>query len=291
MALNVGDKFKVIRATPPIKDIYLGETFTVRNVNPNGDEAFNGETNYSVNEECIFVFLESEIEPVATSPIKRVIYNDPATIILWDDGTKTIAKCMEGDTYDREKGFVIAYLKKMIGNTTFRDELIKWCEVEEDKTEWRVVDRPVRAGDYIRLITPMFTFNKIGDIMKVFYANNDYVTVRNIDHVRPTGHDVNDDYEWGYLKGAFEVVEKVNRKETNEPLTTEQLMKMDGQKVWVSSLDLDGEIFDNKYCGWYTVNAKNQQLIDTRPPHEYYRICMEGALYGFRAYRECPIKT
>ena len=31
--------------------------------------------------------------------IKKVIFNDPATIVLWDDGTKTVVKCSEGDTY------------------------------------------------------------------------------------------------------------------------------------------------------------------------------------------------
>ena len=210
MALNVGDKFRVVRTDSELKQKYVGEVFTVSEVNPNS--WFKDKLHYDVKEPCIFIFFDFEIEPVATSPIKRVIYNDPATIILWNDGTKTIAKCQEGDTYDREKGFVIAYLKKMIGNTTFRNEFEKWCDVFDEK------------------------------------------------------------------------------KPSNDPLTIEQLMKMDGQKVWLSCIDLDGEIFDNKYCGWYTVNAKNQRLIDTRPPHWYYRICMEGALYGFRAYRECPIK-
>lgn len=52
--------------------------------------------------------------------IKRVIYNDPATIIIWDDDTKTIAKCEEGDVYDREKGFYICLLKRLLGNKTTR---------------------------------------------------------------------------------------------------------------------------------------------------------------------------
>ena len=31
--------------------------------------------------------------------IKKVIFNDPATVVIWDDGTKTVVKCSEGDTY------------------------------------------------------------------------------------------------------------------------------------------------------------------------------------------------
>ena len=43
---------------------------------------------------------------------KKVIFNPPATIVIWEDGTKTIVKCMEGDTYDAEKGLALCYMKK-----------------------------------------------------------------------------------------------------------------------------------------------------------------------------------
>ena len=36
--------------------------------------------------------------------IKKVIFNDPATIVLWDDGTKTVVKCSEGDIYSEWSG-------------------------------------------------------------------------------------------------------------------------------------------------------------------------------------------
>lgn len=43
---------------------------------------------------------------------KKVIFNPPATIVIWEDGTKTIVKCMEGDGYDAEKGLALCYMKK-----------------------------------------------------------------------------------------------------------------------------------------------------------------------------------
>lgn len=59
--------------------------------------------------------------------IKRVIFNPPATIILWGDNTKSVVKCQPGDTFDAEKGFVLAYLKKLLGNdNTFNKEINKW---------------------------------------------------------------------------------------------------------------------------------------------------------------------
>lgn len=43
----------------------------------------------------------------------RVIFNEPATIVFWNDGTKTIVKCSEHDTFTKEGGFAAALAKKM----------------------------------------------------------------------------------------------------------------------------------------------------------------------------------
>lgn len=48
--------------------------------------------------------------------IRKVIFNDPATVVLWSDGTKTVVKCSPEDTFDMEKGLAMAIVKKMAGN-------------------------------------------------------------------------------------------------------------------------------------------------------------------------------
>jgi hypothetical protein len=48
--------------------------------------------------------------------IRKVIFNDPATIVLWSDGTKTVVKCGPEDAFDMEKGLAMAIVKKMAGN-------------------------------------------------------------------------------------------------------------------------------------------------------------------------------
>lgn len=48
--------------------------------------------------------------------VTKVIYHNPATIVFWSDGTKTVVKCDKNDTYDPEKGFYIACAKKLFGN-------------------------------------------------------------------------------------------------------------------------------------------------------------------------------
>lgn len=49
--------------------------------------------------------------------IEKVIFNKPATIVFWEDGTKTVVKCGKRDTFDYEKGIAMAITKKVFGNT------------------------------------------------------------------------------------------------------------------------------------------------------------------------------
>lgn len=57
--------------------------------------------------------------------IKEVIFNPPATIIFWKDGTKTVVKCQQGELFDAEKGLAMAYIKRLLGNTGAYNELFK----------------------------------------------------------------------------------------------------------------------------------------------------------------------
>ena len=47
--------------------------------------------------------------------IKKVIFNGPATIVIWVDGSKTVVKCAEGDGYSKFSGLAIAMCKRMYG--------------------------------------------------------------------------------------------------------------------------------------------------------------------------------
>lgn len=61
--------------------------------------------------------------------IKDVIFHDPATIILWGDGTKTVVKCGKNDTYDPEKGMAMAICKKLLGNKgNYNNVFKKWLK-------------------------------------------------------------------------------------------------------------------------------------------------------------------
>lgn len=65
--------------------------------------------------------------------IERVIFNEPATIVLWKDGTKTVVKA-DGDYFDPEKGLAMAIAKKALGNQgNYFNTIRKWRDTYKPK--------------------------------------------------------------------------------------------------------------------------------------------------------------
>lgn len=93
-----------------IKNI-LNEKFTTSAI-PSADLILNSYKNYS---------------QLCNLEIKKVLYKNPATIVFWNDGSKTIVKCQKNDIYDPEKGLSMAILKKINGNTgCYYKEFKRW---------------------------------------------------------------------------------------------------------------------------------------------------------------------
>ena len=68
--------------------------------------------------------------------IKDVIFNPPATIILWMDGTKTVVKDQGEVFYDPEKGMAMATAKKAFGNKgNYYNQFAKYLDIYEKKQE------------------------------------------------------------------------------------------------------------------------------------------------------------
>lgn len=198
---KIGDHVVVEESNIEWIDKCAGRTGVIENIWPTPHEYA-----YCVNlddKEGLALWCKVKCLVDEHNTIARVIFNDPATVILWKDGTKTIAKAVKGDKYDPEKGFAIAYAKKFAGKT-FREEMEKWCA-------------PV-------------------------------------------------------------VVEMAK----NEPITMAELLQMDGQKVWLSSIYDGEENFDDVYCGWHTVNGRENKLEDERGYG--YDIPEMNDRMGYRAY-------
>ena len=69
------------------------------------------------------------IESITKYKIKKVIFNEPATIVYWEDGTKTVVKCQDGDIYNKETGLALCIAKKALGNkSSFNNLFKKYCK-------------------------------------------------------------------------------------------------------------------------------------------------------------------
>lgn len=80
------------------------------------------------NTKEIFKTMPS-VTTISKTSIKDVIFNDPATIVFWADGTKTVVKCQENDTFDPEVGLAMAIAKKALGNKgNYCNTIKKWIE-------------------------------------------------------------------------------------------------------------------------------------------------------------------
>lgn len=85
---------------------------------------------YSILEAADIVNSEGENDMRLRVPeIKKVIFNKPAVIVLWKDGTKTVVKAQGKSRYDKEKGLAMAIAKKALGNEgNYYNEFRKWLE-------------------------------------------------------------------------------------------------------------------------------------------------------------------
>lgn len=74
-----------------------------------------------------------QIRPIIPE-IKKVIFNDPATIVFWSNGEKTVVKCQEEDVFDPEKGLAMAITKMALGNKgNYFKEIKKWLPKQDEE--------------------------------------------------------------------------------------------------------------------------------------------------------------
>lgn len=64
--------------------------------------------------------------------IKKVIFNDPATIVLWSDSSKTVVKAHD-EKFDPEKGLAMAIAKRALSNNCgcYYETFKKWLPKEK----------------------------------------------------------------------------------------------------------------------------------------------------------------
>lgn len=170
-----------------------GKEVTIKEITAGGKYHIEGDVGYNYTDE-MFECKVNDNKIVITT-------NGTETLARLYEGNKVIetatAKCSPDDTFNFETGAKIAF-----------DRLI------EDKpvAKWRVVNRPTKVGDFIRIKKTSFDFDKIGDILKVCEGGEFGCFVRNADLPHPE-KGIEADYKWCYCDYHYEVVESIEPSE------------------------------------------------------------------------------
>lgn len=67
--------------------------------------------------------------------VKMIRHNGRATIVFWEDGTKTVVRCGDGEAMNDYTAFTAAVCKKLFGSTTKVQKIVR----EKDEVEQRRV--------------------------------------------------------------------------------------------------------------------------------------------------------
>lgn len=100
----------------------------------------------------------------------KLIFRDNATILL-KDGKRYVSKCIDGDTYDREKGLLMCLAKA--NGVSYRDlqEMIASADMQVyKKKKVKEVKRLAKVGEYVKVINAGSSLDneyKNGDILKI----------------------------------------------------------------------------------------------------------------------------
>lgn len=238
---------------------------------------YNGEYAMSAMTEIDIVEKVSTVEVAGFKVGDRVNYNGHnGTIICIQDlcrGTATPVG-VEFDTWHGAwhncDGFRLADGKH---GTTGR---CKWCEPEQLKH----IELSKYYNGKVVCVESERDYFTVG---KIYTFKNG--TIRDDDG--DLHYDCNPIKDLSQIVRLWKFIPVVENK--NDPLTIEDLQKMDGQKVYVIHIGSDGkEDPGHSFCGWHTVDVKKNWLIDKDGWH--YEIKSNNEAHGYHAYRQEPSK-
>lgn len=108
--------------------------------------------------------LERERQPLK---IQKVIFdNDHKTILLFEDGTKSVVRCRDGEEayFQKEVGVQLAYLKRLIGKREYY-KLIRQADFNEAKPSTFVPDGYCHEVQYDDWGLPIPDYDPESEIM------------------------------------------------------------------------------------------------------------------------------
>lgn len=129
MLINIFDYYDGLRE-PNLPDyVYVSKAVALHNhISPCSDsDSYNCILTSCTADDVLTTDILNSLKEATKLNIKNVIFNKPATIVFWKDGSKTVVKAQPGEKYDAEKGLALAIAKKALGNKgNYYDTLKEW---------------------------------------------------------------------------------------------------------------------------------------------------------------------
>lgn len=137
---------------------YIEDEFRIT---PELMEAYEALSKVTVEKSVILTkSSQSEFPTFDEKQIKDVIFHNPATIVFWKDGTKTVVKCQKdkGDVYNPELGLAMCIIKKMCGNKgNYNNVFNKWLPKESSEDSIKQGKKDCSTCKYNVEFTPAHT--------------------------------------------------------------------------------------------------------------------------------------
>lgn len=147
--------------------------------------------------------------------IKKVIFNDPATIVIWADDSKTVVKTQNGEKYDPEKGMAMAISKKCFSNTGgYYNIFKKWVPYDAAKAEEE--DETIDIYGDGRLLAVITPIKNPGPVKDYFDMGNGWAGNLSDGKYGRVSVSFEDDNDTKYQDEAFLTIRAGDKNELNE---------------------------------------------------------------------------
>lgn len=93
----------------------------------------NTKIDFGYEEELVVRFKECNFSKVPD--VKHVVHSNNVCTVIWDDGVKTQAVCHPEDTYNKDVGLLVAYLKRFMPTEDIINLVEKWSHQQKKQED------------------------------------------------------------------------------------------------------------------------------------------------------------
>ena len=102
----------------------------------------------AIHEPFVMNFDEYEISKVPE--VKHVVHSNNVCTIIWSDGVKTQSACHPEDTYNKDVGLLVAYLKRFMPTEQIIDLVETWSHQQKKQEDVQARKKAEKARKQVR---------------------------------------------------------------------------------------------------------------------------------------------